>query len=42
MKRLFRLLGPGLAYHEGMRAKELIDALDFDLIIKNAPLDFQK
>ena len=42
MKRLFRLLGPGSAYHEGMRAKGLIDALDLDLIIKSAPLDFQK
>lgn len=42
MKRLFRLLGPGHAYHEGIRAKALIDALDLDFIIQNAPLDFQK
>lgn len=42
MKQLFRLLGPGSAYHEGMRAKELVAALDLDLIIKSAPLDFEK
>lgn len=42
MKKLFRLLGPGSAYHEGIRAKGLVDALDLDLIIKKAPLDFQK
>lgn len=40
MKRLFRQKGSGSAYHEGERAADLINALDFDKIIalSNLPL----
>lgn len=40
MKRLFRMKGPGVAYHEGERAQPLIDALDFNVIISQSPLPF--
>lgn len=38
MKKLFRQKGPGVAYHEGVRAKSLIDSLDFDKIISMSPV----
>ena len=37
MKKIFRAKGPGNAYHEGVRAEALINALDFDKIISNSP-----
>lgn len=40
MKKLFRSVGRGNAYHEGKRAKTLIKALDFSVIIAEAPVDF--
>lgn len=40
MKKLFRMKGPGVAYHEGERARPLIDALDFNVIINQSPLPF--
>lgn len=42
MKHLFRAAGPGHAYHEGPRAKELIASLDMDRIREQAPasIDF--
>ncbi len=40
MKNLFRMKGPGVAYHEGERAQPLIDALDFNVIISKSPLPF--
>ena len=39
LKRLFRCAGSGVAYHSGTRAKELINSLDFDLIISRAPIN---
>lgn len=42
MKKLFRLRGPGSAYHEGRRARDLINALDFGEIVTNSLLDFQR
>lgn len=38
MKKLFRLKGLGVAYHEGERARPLIEALNFDTIISKSPL----
>ena len=40
MKKLFRLKGPGVAYHEGERAKGLIDALDFRIIMSKSKIPF--
>lgn len=42
MKKLFRSVGRGIAYHEGVRAKKLIEALNFEVIIEKAPLNFSK
>ena len=38
MKKLFRLKGPGVAYHEGTRAEPLIKSLNFEKIIKDSPV----
>lgn len=38
MKKIFRAKGRGCAYHEGERAAPLINALDFDKIIKLSPV----
>lgn len=38
MKKIFRLKGPGCAYHEGVRAEPLINSLDFDKIISISPV----
>ncbi len=40
LKRLFRLKGLGIAYHEGEKAQPLIDALDFDVIANHSKLPF--
>lgn len=40
MKKLFRMKGNGYTYHEGERAEPLINSLDLDKIIANAPLPF--
>lgn len=42
MKKIFRLKGRGVAYHEGDRAEKLIYSLDFDKIINLAPVDFKQ
>ena len=42
MKKLFRLKGQGIAYHEGVRADPLIRALDFDVIIGKSRLPFDE
>lgn len=42
MKKIFRLKGRGVAYHEGDRAEPLICALDLDKIISLAPVDFKQ
>lgn len=36
MKKIFRLKGPGYAYHEGQRSEALINALDLDKIISTS------
>lgn len=41
MKKLFRLKGQGCAYHEGTRAAQLIQSLDFNVIISQSPLPFE-
>lgn len=41
MKKLFRLKGNGFAYHEGNRAKDLIESLDFEKIISLSPIHFR-
>lgn len=41
MKRIFRLKGPGVAYHSGNRAESLIQSLDFDRITSVAPIPLQ-
>lgn len=38
MKKIFRMKGNGYTYHEGDRAEPLINSLDLDKIIANAPL----
>ena len=38
MKKLFRMKGPGVAYHEGNRAADLIQALHFEVILERSPL----
>lgn len=40
MKKIFRNVGPGIAYHEGERAEDLIKALDFNVIIEKSPIHF--
>lgn len=40
MKKIFRTKGPGYAYHEGERAKPLIEALDLNKIISLSPIPF--
>ena len=42
LKKLFRLKGNGYAYHEGQRAKALIQSLDFNTIIEQSYLPFDK
>lgn len=38
MQQLFRLKDPKYAYHSGIRATDLINALDFDVITSLAPI----
>lgn len=40
MKKLFRMKGSGVAYHEGTRASALIHALNFNALIERSPLRF--
>lgn len=42
MKKLFRMKGSGNAYHEGERARPLIESLDFDRIIEKSPIPFSE
>ena len=42
MKKIFRSKGAGSAYHEGERAKSLIDALDLKKIITISPVPLNK
>ncbi len=40
MKKIFRLKGQGVAYHEGERAFDLIRSLNMQTIIDNSPIPF--
>lgn len=42
MKKLFKMRGRGSAYHEGERAKGLIESLNLDVIIEQSPLNLMK
>ena len=42
MKKLFRLKGRGIAYHEGERARPLIESLNFDKIMIKSQLPFSE
>lgn len=42
MKKIFRMKGSGSAYHEGERAKPLIEALDTEKIVNNSPIPFKE
>ena len=42
MKKIFRLKGRGIAYHEGERAKPLIDCLDMEKIISLSTISFNE
>lgn len=42
MKKIFRMKGEGSAYHEGNRAKPLIEALNIKKIIDNSSIPFSK
>ena len=42
MKKIFRLKGRGSAYHEGERARKLIESLDMKKIISNSSIPFSE